>query len=91
VRNSRPFSLLVDGGNLDLTISVVAAGGGAEWLVLNFQTVSADLPLSTGGQTGALTQACRPPWRLTLSAITSNGRVKTEKTFRRLAEFSARR
>jgi PEP-CTERM motif len=45
---------LVDGGNLDLTISVVAAGGGAEWVVLNFQTVSADLPLSTGGQDWAL-------------------------------------
>jgi PEP-CTERM motif len=41
---------LVDGGNLDLTISVVAAGGGAEWAVFNYQTVSATLPLSTAGQ-----------------------------------------
>lgn len=45
---------LIDGGNLDLTISVVAAGGGAEWVVLNYQTVSADLPLSTGGEDWAI-------------------------------------
>jgi hypothetical protein len=52
VKFSPGTTQLVDGGNLDLTISVVAAGGGAEWVVLNYQTVSADLPLSTGGGIG---------------------------------------
>jgi hypothetical protein len=41
---------LVDGGNVNLTISMVAAGGGAEWVVFNYQTVSANLPLSTASQ-----------------------------------------
>ena len=45
---------LIDGGNVDLTVSLVAAGGGKEWVVLNYQTVSADLPLSTGGQNWAV-------------------------------------
>jgi hypothetical protein len=41
---------LVDGGNVDLTINVVAAGGGAEWVLLNYQTVSANLPLAVSGE-----------------------------------------
>jgi hypothetical protein len=45
---------LIDGGNVNLTISLVAAGGGKEWVVMNYQTVSADLPLSTGGQNWAI-------------------------------------
>ena len=45
---------VIDGGNLDLTISLIAAGGGKEWVVLNYQTISADLPLSTGGQDWAV-------------------------------------
>ena len=53
-----PFSpgvtQLVDGGNLDLTISVVAAGGGAEWVVLNYQTISPSLPLSVSGEDWAV-------------------------------------
>ena len=40
---------LIDGGNLDLTISLVAAGGGKEWVVLNYQTLSADLAAVDGG------------------------------------------
>jgi PEP-CTERM motif len=46
---------LIDGGNLDLTISLVDAGGGAEWVVLNYQTVSADLPLSLAGENWGIT------------------------------------
>jgi hypothetical protein len=41
---------LVDGGNLDLTISVVSAGGGKEWVVLNYQTPVAGSPLSVAGE-----------------------------------------
>ena len=41
---------LVDGGNLDLTILLVSAGGGKEWVVLNYQTPVAGSPLSLGGQ-----------------------------------------
>jgi hypothetical protein len=47
---------LIDGGNLNLTISVVAAGGGAEWAVFTYQTVNADLPLSTSGQDWSINQ-----------------------------------
>ena len=47
---------LVDGGNLDLTINVVAAGGGAKWAVFNYQTVSATLPLSTAGEDWTIDQ-----------------------------------
>jgi hypothetical protein len=46
----------VDGGNLDLTISVVAAGGGAEWAVFNYQTTSPNLPLSSAGQDWSIEQ-----------------------------------
>jgi PEP-CTERM motif len=38
------------GGALDLTISVVNAGGGAEWVVFNYQTTSSTTPLSLGSQ-----------------------------------------
>jgi hypothetical protein len=41
---------LVDDGNVDLTISVVAAGGGKEWVVLNYQTPVAGSPLSVAGE-----------------------------------------
>ena len=41
---------LVDGGNLNLTISVANGGGGKEWVVLNYQTAVTGTPLSTGGQ-----------------------------------------
>jgi hypothetical protein len=41
---------LVDGGNLDLTIDVVPAGGGNEWVVLNYQTPVAGSPLSLGDE-----------------------------------------
>jgi hypothetical protein len=51
---------LIDGGNLALTISDVAAGGGAEWLVFTYQTVSADLPLSTAGENWSLNQVGLP-------------------------------
>jgi PEP-CTERM motif-containing protein len=51
---------LVDGGNVDLTISVVAAGGGAEWAVFNYQTVSATLPLSVSGQDWSIEQIGMP-------------------------------
>jgi hypothetical protein len=47
---------LVDGDNLDLTISVVAAGGGAEWAVFNYLTTSPNLPLSTAGQDWSIEQ-----------------------------------
>jgi hypothetical protein len=40
---------VIDGGNVDLTISLVAAGGGKEWVVLNYQTVVAGAPLSVAG------------------------------------------
>jgi hypothetical protein len=51
---------LVDGGNVDLTINVVAAGGGAEWAVFNYQTVSSDLPLSVSGQDWSINQVGIP-------------------------------
>ncbi len=47
---------LVDGGNVNLTMNVVAAGGGAEWLVFNYQTISANLPLSTAGENWSINQ-----------------------------------
>ena len=62
---------LIDGGNLALTISVVAAGGGAEWAVFTYQTVNADLPLSTSGENWSISQTGIPAavalnfiWRL---------------------------
>lgn len=51
---------LVDGGNVDLMISVVAAGGGAEWVVFNYQTISANLPLSTASQDWSIEQIGMP-------------------------------
>jgi hypothetical protein len=42
------------GGALDLTISVVNAGGGAEWVVFNYQTTSSTTPLSLGSQSWAI-------------------------------------
>src|SRR6202453_3173750 len=51
---------LLDGGNVDLTISVVAAGGGAEWAVFTYQTVSADLPLSVSGEDWSINQLGLP-------------------------------
>jgi hypothetical protein len=51
---------LIDGGNVDLTINVVAAGGGAEWLVFNYQTVSASTPLSTAGEDWSINQVGLP-------------------------------
>jgi hypothetical protein len=51
---------LLDGGNVDLTISVVAAGGGAEWAVFTYQTVSADLPLSVSGEDWSINQVGIP-------------------------------
>jgi hypothetical protein len=51
---------LLDGGNVDLTISVVAAGGGAEWAVFTYQTVSAGLPLSVSGQDWSINQVGIP-------------------------------
>jgi hypothetical protein len=41
---------LVDGGNLNLTISLANGGGGKEWVVLNYQTAVPGTPLSLGGQ-----------------------------------------
>jgi len=41
---------LIDNGKVDLTINVVPVGGGAEWVVLSYQTVSASQPLSTAGE-----------------------------------------
>jgi hypothetical protein len=38
------------GGALNLTISVVNAGGGAQWVVFDYQTTSASTPLSLGNQ-----------------------------------------
>jgi hypothetical protein len=51
---------LLDGGTVDLTINVVAAGGGAEWAVFTYQTVSADLPLSVSGQDWSINQVGIP-------------------------------
>jgi hypothetical protein len=51
---------LLDGGNVDLTISVVAAGGGAEWAVFNYQTVSPNLPLSVSGEDWSINQVGMP-------------------------------
>ena len=51
---------LLDGGNVDLTINVVSAGGGAEWVVFNYQTVSADLPLSVSGEDWSINQLGLP-------------------------------
>ncbi len=51
---------LIDGGNLALTINVVAAGGGAEWAVFTYQTVNADLPLSTSGENWSISQTGIP-------------------------------
>ena len=51
---------LLDGGNVDLTISVVAAGGGAEWAVFNYQTTSPTLPLSVSGQDWSINQVGIP-------------------------------
>jgi PEP-CTERM motif len=43
------------GGALDLTISVVNAGGGAEWVVLDYQTTSPATPLSLANQDWGIT------------------------------------
>jgi hypothetical protein len=51
---------LIDGGNLALTMSLVAAGGGAEWAVFTYQTVSANVPLSTSGQNWSINQVGLP-------------------------------
>jgi hypothetical protein len=51
-----PGTQVLANGALSLTISVVNAGGGAEWAVFTYQTTNSATPLSVSGQDWAINQ-----------------------------------